>query len=289
MKKKEFLLLLIFYYNAYSQSEEISSIFYEREYSNNSSIVSTYNDNVELNLIFDKNLTLKSNFSHLLIDYTETQVNQNNENIKHQYLFDINVSKKIKLSNHWNTELSFWPQIRSDLKNGLTSNNFFLNGKLLFETVNSSKKSNLKFGIEYGTLLGMPNFYPVFRYQYLINPKFNFSIGFPETNIIYKLNEKHSIKLSGEYDTYYTRFGKEVISQTLINEIRYYKSFFLEKIKTNFTYNYQFYDGSIFHFSVGKSFNNNLKIKENNSESNFHFKNEMMISIGFKYNLNVKK
>ncbi len=289
MIKKEFLLFFMFHYNVYSQGEDINSVFYEREYYNNSNIVSTSNDNVELNLIFDKNLSLKSTFSHLLIDFTETQIAQNNENIQHQYLFDVGVAKKIKLGRQWNTELFFGPQIRSDLKNKLTSNNFFLNGRLLFEMINSSKKSSLKFGIEHGTLLGSPSFYPIFKYQYFVNSKLNFSIGFPETNILYNLNKKHSLKVLGEYDTYFTRFSNEIISQTMVNEIRYYESIFISKIKTSFTYNYHFYNGSVFHLSIGKSFDNNLKIKESNAESNFHYNNDVMISMGFKYNLNLKK
>ncbi len=66
-----------------------------------------------------------------------------------------------------------------------------------------------------------------------------------------------------------------------------YNSLFIDKTQTSLSYNYTFFNSSIINFSIGKSFNNTLKIKENNNEvSDYSFNNNLIISMGIKYNLN---
>jgi hypothetical protein len=149
--------------------------------------------------------------------------------------------------------------------------------------------SNIKFGIEYGTLFGAPSLYPTLEYSKKINAKISYTIGFPTSLFKYDLNEKNSFQFISSYNSFYTPLNNSN-SRYINQELLQYETIYLSHINANLEYNYIFYDNSTVIIKLGKSFNNKLRIEEsNNVSSKYNFSNDFIISMGFKYNLNFKQ
>lgn len=269
----------------YSYAQETNRfISYEKLYQNNSDKLSVNSDvikacftlqDIDLGLsLKQRNLNFSPNF------------NYSDEDISKLYAIDFSLRKNLINKDNWIVQLEFSPQIRSNFKSNLQWDDFLWNGGVnLTKKINDN--SSFLFAIKYGTLLGKPKPYIELSYKQKVGKKFNLTLGFPETNINYKVNESHSISLKSYYDTYYTKVSDESFSRVVSNQILYYESLFFSGINTDLTYFYKYSNSSIINFSIGKSFNNKLELNENNNYLNkISFNNNFNISMGFKYNLN---
>lgn len=210
------------------------------------------------------------------------------ENIQNLYSIGFTIDKKITLKNKWDLNFAINPQIRSNLISTVNSNDFLINGY-----INAKKQfknnSTLLILARYGTLLGRPKPYLEFEYSFKINNKLHFSIGFPKTYLEYSINNNNSLTLQSDYEGYYTKVSKNSYSRVSEGEILYYKSLYFSRINTSMIYNYKLSDNSIIDFSIGKSFENQLEIRESNKQlTKEQFNNRFTVAMGFKYNLNFK-
>jgi Domain of unknown function (DUF6268) len=269
-------VMMLFLTKSFSQNQ--NNISYDRIHYNNKKIITSTEDHFRVEFGLNKSLNVFGNFSNQQIILDDKPFNYNSNKITNLYSFDIGFKKEIAFKSDWKANITLNPQIRTNDFDQINKDNFIPN-----TTINFNKKfkndSDLAFGVEYGTLFGKPKLYPIFQYNKAISSKFSYSIGFPKSSLKYNANEKNNFKIVGNYNGYYS----EIDSNMSVN-----KSFFLSKIETSLQYNYIFYNESIVTINIGKSFENRLKIENNNVNTNHQFNNDCIISMGFKYNLNFK-
>lgn len=283
--KKIIVLILITSYS-YSQNPA-KFISFTRSYYNNDNVLSSYTDKLKIEYDFKNNYTLSSDFSMMNLNLLSSMA-YDDQNIQSLYSFDFTIDKKITLKNNWTLNLAVTPQIRSNLISSVNSSDFLINGH-----INAKKQfmnnTTLVFSARYGTLLGRPKPYLEFAYTFKINNKINLSLGFPKTYLEYNVNKNNSFTLQTDYEGYYTKVSTNSYSRVLEGEILKYKSLYFSRINTAVVYNYKLSDNSIIDFSIGKSFENQLEIKESNNQlTKEQFNNRFTVAIGFKYNLNFK-
>lgn len=243
-------------------------------------------DKFNLTIPYKNSISL---FTNVNISHVDLLSNENfsGTDIKNLYTLDIGFKAKLNLKKNWNSEFIFKPQITNNEIRNIEFNNFILNTSLnFFKRIN--QKSEIKFGIEYGTLFGKNSFNPTFEYKKDINDALSFSIGFPKSSLLYELNNKNQFQLDMIYNNQFYTTSKafsRFSNHTVIN----YESLSISGLDLSLNYKYIYFNDSALSFTFGKSFFNEFKIKENNNEvTNFNFKNNFFISIGFKYNLNFK-
>lgn len=283
MSRYQFFILMLCVCKVFCQNK--NSLNYERSYNTNADVVSTVKDELKLELGFKKGFSLFSSYSNTRIDLLNPLGDFNQKDIENLYSFDIGIKKQVHLKENLNLNLVLNPQIRTNEFDYINGASFNFNSSLILEK-KFTPKSKLNIGLEYGTLFGKSSIYPVFDYNYSFNNQFHLNIGFPKTNLKFNWFTKNNLILAVEYDSYYSSITNSY-SRVKNNMLLEYNSLFIDKTQTSLSYNYTFFNSSIINFSIGKSFNNTLKIKENNNEvSDYSFNNNLIISMGIKYNLN---
>ena len=286
MSRFKLLLIMLCCNKTFSQNS--SNLGYARSYYNNEKVISTTEDKILLEFILKKKLSIFSNFNNSQVILLNPLEAFNNENLKNLYSIDFGIKKEFHLTQKWTTAVQFNPQIRTNDFENLNKENFIFNTEIHFKR-KIDNKSEITFGIIYGTLFGKPSIYPTLEYNKIVNSKISYSIGFPKSLIKYNLNEKNNFQLISNYNSYYSSLNRSN-SRVINQEASQYETIFLSKINTTIEYNYIFYDNSVINIKLGKCFNNKLKIEESsNVSSSYNFKNDFIISMGFKYNLNFKQ
>ena len=118
------------------------------------------------------------------------------ENLENFYSFAYNFIYVHPLKNNWEVMGVFNPNINSNLAGGFTSEDVSLDGLAMITKYwgNSKKGSALSLGVGTIRLNGKKLVTPAISYSRIVNPKFSYSLGFPETSVNYKFNDKQSIK-----------------------------------------------------------------------------------------------
>lgn len=283
---KKIIVLILITSFSYSQNPT-KYISFNRSYYNNDNVLSSYSDKLKIEYDFKNKYTLSSDFSMMNLNLMPSLA-YDDESIQSLYSMDFSIDKEITLKKNWTLNFAVNPQIRSNFISSVTTNDFLINGYIKAKK-QFMNNATLEFSARYGTLLGSPKPYLEFAYSFKINTKINLSIGFPKTYLEYNVNKSNSLTLQSNYEGYYTNLSKNSYSRVLEGEILNYKSLYFSRISTTIIYNYKLSDNSIIDFSLGKSFENQLEIKESNNQlTKEQFNNRFTLGMGFKYNLNFK-
>ncbi len=269
--------------NVFSQSK--SSIAYERSYAVNDAVVNTTTDAIGFTIDFKNDFSVFTRYQNTTLDLFSPVNFYSNEAIENLHSIDLGIKKKLLLGNRSSFTFLANPQVRTNDLEAIQSRAFHFNATAIFGR-KLTEKSQLNLGVAYGNLLGSARFYPVFDYNYEFNKQLKISVGFPKTNLQWNWFTKNQLDFAVAYDTYYTT-TTNAFSRMTNNTFLEYESLFFSKTKASLTYNYIFPNDSKVYLSLGKSWNNKLKIEENNTQSNsYDFSNHVMLSMGIKFNLN---
>ncbi|VXB14701.1 conserved hypothetical protein [Flavobacterium sp. 9AF] len=283
MNKWQFFIILLSVSKGLSQNK--NSLQYTRSYDTNKEVISTISDDFQYELHFKKGYRFFSNFSTTSLHFLTELTEYNSYNIENLYSFDIGLEKSIPLNATTNLVFMVNPQIRTNDFESEISNSLLFNSSALFEKKFNSK-SQLNIGISYGTLFGYSRFYPVFDFNYRFNEKLKVVIGFPKSGLFFNWSQKNELALETAYRSYFSHITNTV-SRANATSVLEYQSLFFNKTTTSLSYNYNFSNTSKITLSIGKSFNNKLEINEYDIETtNYSFKNDFIISMGIKFNLN---
>ena len=108
--------------------------------------------------------------------------------------FSYSVGASIPLKNDWRLTGIFSPTLASNFEGDVQFNDIQFLGIFFFgKTINKSKNLYLNIGAMYSNTLGSPTPLPYFSLIWSPNKKFKYELGFPNTGITYKVNEKLSL------------------------------------------------------------------------------------------------
>lgn len=179
--------------------------------SKTSNSVGFENSELNINLPYHKDksyFTSGLNYSNYAINYNFTEV-LNTKEIDNFSRIKYTLRYFNTLIDNWGFELEISPIISSNFKSGLSLNDLYLNGSLLFNR--TFNKSNLAVGLEYNSIFSTKTPIPVISYTNQINNKITYKIGFPENNVAYKINKKNMVNIFMMPRGFYSNISENLI------------------------------------------------------------------------------
>jgi len=107
--------------------------------------------------------------------------------------FSYSIGASIPIKNNWRMTAVFSPTLASNFEGNVKFSDLQYLGIIFFgKAINQSKSLYLNIGAMYSNTLGSPTPLPYFSLIWSPNKKFKYELGFPNTGITYKANEKLS-------------------------------------------------------------------------------------------------
>ena len=107
--------------------------------------------------------------------------------------FSYSIGASIPMKNDWRLTAVFSPTLASNFEGDVKFSDLQYLGIVFFgKAINQSKSLYLNIGAMYSNTLGSPTPLPYFSLIWSPNKKFKYELGFPNTGITYKANEKLS-------------------------------------------------------------------------------------------------
>ncbi len=236
-------------------------------------------------------LKLKNGLLTQGIYYSKNSINYNSEyafgtsNIEDFTTIKYSLGFLKNIKNDWKLKLQIAPTISSNFDSGLSFDDVFFNGSLVF--IKTNKASKLRLGLVYNTAFGMKTPIPVISYSNQITNRFSYTIGMPVTKLEYKLSKHDKVDMYIKPKGFYANLTNSIsLGEALIKaEKARYKTVvsglnYLHKIdnywKISVDLGYQLY-------AAYDLLNNNNSVYEFDIENNF------FIGVNIKYNLKNKK
>ena len=270
-------------------SQQLGNLFEaEYSYSPNDSDFDYHKTNIKVNYPkkVGKGILLNSlQFAHNYLSYNKNYNINTNEltdfyEIGYTIIYSYPLPKKWRLSGRIN------PQIVSNLKGSLTSDDVLLNGSFVTTKTwgNQTKGAAFSFGVLYAPISGKQSFFPYINYSAILSPKLSYSIGFPNTFIRYNLSKKDSFS-----------FGLKVYglnanlsnSNTLEINDRTVQKVQFANFNGNLRYSRFITNIWKIDLNAGYSFTNQYLLADADQEEVFDFdiKNRPFFSVGIAYDL----
>ena len=200
-------------------------------------------------------------------------------NLKYQLSYSYPFSDHFKLESKGNITLA------SNLTDNVTMDDFVFGAGLYVTTKlkTDAKPTHLKFGLEYNTLLGQPKLLPIFSFYREISDDLSYDLGFPSSNIIYKLNFKSQIKASADVNGLYTNLSNPIY----IDQIQAAQKASISTKSFAFDYSYKMDANWNIHFSTGFIFQNSYELLNSNNQTIYDFdtSSKVFFTTGLIFNL----
>lgn len=196
-----------------------------------------------------------------------------------------------KVNEHWSSILSFQPKLISNFENSIAINNiqpiFFIG---ISRRSGSEKASLLKFGIHYSDFFGKPSFIPDISFSSSFSKKIKYTIGFPLSEVVYKMNIKNSLRAAVSSNSFYTKLnGDHYMQEELDENLVKIVDLQVRSFNAGFEYNFMSDANWGFNINLNHSFSNDIRVSDQDDRNiKIDFNNGINFSIGFKYNLNFK-
>ena len=236
-------------------------------------------------------LTYTAGFASYNISYDTNATYMMDEKLNAFKSFSIGFTYIKKMRGDWNGIVSFQPQLVSNFESTITLKDI---QPIVFigfsKRIGAEKLSIVKFGIQYDDFFGKPSFLPDVSFSSFFTKKIAYTIGFPVSEVVYKMNSKNGLKAAVSSNSFYSRVnGSHYIQKDLADGV--VKVADLQFRYLNAGLEYQFMSDAHwgFNLSLNHSFSNDIKLRDQNDNNiNIGFKNGINFSMGFKYNLNFK-
>lgn len=204
------------------------------------------------------------------------------------YVYDLSYAVDVSyaLSEFMEFHLEFEPSITSNLESTLSSEDIFFYGGAfaIMSGKIDTKPFFLKFGIAYSRYLGEPEFLPVLTFFTRISDKLSFKMGFPESEIMYRLTPSGTLTAGLEYEGKYVNLSSPFYLKE--NDPA-------EKLKwewTSLTVNYSYVLSKLWSFEVGAGYllKNEFSLRNEKEEtlSTINLDSSPFLSTGFKLMFN---
>ncbi len=211
----------------------------------------------------------------------------NTRTLNNIHIIDLNLGYTFKWNKSWRVGLKFNPRIASTLSKSLESDDYFLNGALLF--INDKTKDEdvkrpyrLIVGLTYNATTGLPFPLPFVSYFRQIDAHWSFNAGVPKSNLKYTINKKNMVQSFVAFDGYLAHIQEPILVD---NRAADYIS--LSVIVGGLGYEYSFTKHLVGYLYTGYTFrlNNDLRNKNRDVIFNLDNINAFYLRTGIKFKI----
>lgn len=207
---------------------------------------------------------------------------------KNMHEIRVNLFYMKPLSESWNFMVMASPSLSSNLKGGITEDDFIFNSMANVSKTwgENYKKSRLTFGIVFGTLLGRPQVFPLINYSKQFNSNSSITLGFPITSYQYTWKEKSTFSIYARPDGFFGNnteefwTGTELLEETKIQ---------LTSIRTGLDYRYRISPFFTTTVDVGFIPTGSMEILNGNNDTIYEFETNESLTINFGLRLNIER
>ncbi|MDR6967220.1 hypothetical protein J2X31_001227 [Flavobacterium arsenatis] len=261
-------------------------------YNSNSTSINKHETSAKINhdLAVDS-LSYTVDFSSRSISFDKSETYLIDERLNEIRSFSLGFSYLKKMGKLWSGIVSFQPKLISNFENNITIKDiqpiFFIG---FSKQTGLEKTSLLKFGIHYSDFFGKPSFIPDISFNGVFSKKITYSIGFPLSEVAYKINTKNTLKAVVSSNSFYTKLnGAHYMQKELNNDLIKVIDLQVRNFNAGFEYNFMTDANWGFNINLNHSFSNDIKLlDQNDNEIKIGFDDGINFSMGFKYNLNFK-
>ncbi|WP_436515425.1 DUF6268 family outer membrane beta-barrel protein [Ekhidna sp. To15] len=179
-------------------------------------------------------------YSRIVFRFQETEDSYDKTHAENFQSIDLNLTYTFEMKNNWRFGLQLSPSINSNFQDGITSDDFLMNGVAAFiktkDGSESKKRNRLIIGLAYSTISRVPIPFPFINYYRKFHPKWSYTIGAPYSNIQYHASEKNRFKIHAEGDAFNAHIQEDILVENfgIADRIRVFI------INVGFRYEYKF-------------------------------------------------
>jgi len=157
----------------------------------------SFNKFVAKGTVYRKVTKNRSLFFHT-VSYANININYSDAlniatELEHFHSFSYSIGASIPMKKDWRMTAIFSPTLASNFEGNVKFSDLQYLGIVFFgKAINQSKSLYLNIGAMYSNTLGSPTPLPYFSLIWSPNKKFKYELGFPNTGLTYKANEKLS-------------------------------------------------------------------------------------------------
>lgn len=240
------------------------------------------NSSVEINVPtkLKKGLFINSlSYSKYKINYTST------ESINTDYLESFNsIEYSLKylniLNSNWSYSVEISPTISSNFESKILFKDVILNGELVFKR--KLKVGSFQIGLLKNSNVGFKNLVPVISYSSSINDNINYTLGFPQSKVQYKLNSTNSLNLYIKPKGFYANLSDAI----MLNSFEEAEKALFQSVITGLNYIHKIDDYWKISLNAGYQLKADYKLLNNNrSVYEFNSKNKLYMGLNLKFDL----
>lgn len=240
------------------------------------------NSSVEINVPtkLKKGLFINSlSYSKYKINYTST------ESINTDYLESFNsIEYSLKylniLNSNWSYSVEISPTISSNFESKILFKDVILNGELVFKR--KLKVGSFQIGLLKNSNVGFKNLVPVISYSSSINDNINYTLGFPQSKVQYKLNSTNSLNLYIKPKGFYANLSDAI----MLNSFEEAEKALFQSVITGLNYIHKIDDYWKISLDAGYQLKADYKLLNNNrSVYEFNSKNKLYMGLNLKFDL----
>ncbi|WP_298363789.1 DUF6268 family outer membrane beta-barrel protein [uncultured Lutibacter sp.] len=240
------------------------------------------NSSVEINVPtkLKKGLFINSlSYSKYKINYTST------ESINTDYLESFNsIEYSLKylniLNSNWSYSVEISPTVSSNFESKILFKDVILNGELVFKR--KLKVGSFQIGLLKNSNVGFKNLVPVISYSSSINDNINYTLGFPQSKVQYKLNSTNSLNLYIKPKGFYANLSDAI----MLNSFEEAEKALFQSVITGLNYIHKIDDYWKISLDAGYQLKADYKLLNNNrSVYEFNSKNKLYMGLNLKFDL----
>lgn len=251
--------------------------------------ITQYRTNINLGTQLGKSLLGfggQYNFREFVFSEPNTASSLNDFKTMHEIRFNLFYMRP--LSESWNLMIMASPSLSSNFKGEISGNDFIFNSMANASKSwgENDKKSQLTFGVVFGTLLGRPQVFPLINYYKQFNSNSSITLGFPITSYQYTWNKKSTFSIYARPEGFFGNNTEEFWTGTqLIDETKIQ----LTSIRTGFNYRHKI--NSLFVATVDLGFipTGSMEIIDGNNDTVYEFETDESFTINFGLRLNIER
>jgi len=207
------------------------------------------------------------------------------EDISQFYEVSYGLTYRHPIGEKWRLSARGGVSMASNFTNTLTKNDIgFRGGLTALKRLGSKETSSMfMFGLDYTALSGKPRILPMLSYTKRVNDKFSYGIGFPNTSVEYKLNDKSGLKTSLWMNGFYANLSEQFgVTMTDVADKVSFSTVSLE-----LEYSYWMDRMWAITFKGGYSLRNEYQLLDNNNSIvyDFELRSKPYFSAGIKFNI----
>ena len=186
-----------------------------------------------------------------------------------------------EISNGWNYAVTASPKIASNFESTISMDDVRIEGSFVFSKMYA--KNKLKLGVVRNSSFGFETPIPVIAVEGAINDKVTYSVGFPITEVSYKVNNTNQFSMYAKPKGFYANIGNSVF----VNVDDEVKKAQFQSIVSGVKFSHSIDDNWKIEFDAGYQLKSdyNLLDKKENSVYEFKTKNNFSAGVSLKFNV----